>query len=120
MNIISQEYLRKVRSTAVRKRVWFRVLDRVERGIFNLTIDVVEKVQSQVLAEELVKILVKLRDASKSAFTCHVEGFGCMKLRRVVEQAKMFGSMVSWLMDLGFAEWFAVNDYNSPVGWRSR
>ena len=53
-------------------------------------------------------------------YDCHVEGFGCMKLRRVVEQVKMFGSeAVGWLMDLGYAEWFAVNDYYSPYG-RSR
>jgi len=120
MNIISQEYLRKVRSTAVRKRVWFRVLDRVERGIFNLTISYVEKVQSHVLAGVLVKILVKLRDGFKSVFIRHVEGYGYRKLRLVVEQAKGFGSLAQgWLMDLGFAEWFAVNDYYSPYG-RSR
>ena len=121
MGLFPLNYLKTVRYAALRRRVWYRVLDRVERGIFNLTIDVVEKVQSQVLAKELVKILAKLRDASKSAFTCHVEGFGCMKLRRVVLQAKMFGGeAVGWLMDLGFAEWFAVNDINSPVGWRGR
>jgi hypothetical protein len=116
MIIISQEYLRKVRSTAVRKRVWFRVLDRVERGIFNLTISYVEKVQSHVL----VNILVKLRDGSKSVFIRHVEGYGYMKIRLVVEQAMVFGSEASgWLMDLGYAEWFAVNNYYSPYG-RSR
>ena len=117
MNIFSQDYLRTVRSIAVRKRVWFRVLDRVERGIVDLTIVFVEKVQSQVLAKELVKILAKLRDASKSAYTRHKEGFGYRKLRIVVEQAKGFGSLAQgWLMDLGFAEWFAVNDYYSPYG----
>ena len=68
MSILSQKYLKEVRYAALRKRVWYRALDRVERGIIDLTICVVEKVQSQVLAKELVKILVKLRDASKSAF----------------------------------------------------
>ena len=121
MNIISQEYLRKVRYTAVRKRVWFRVLDRVERGIFNLTISYVEKVQSHVLAGVLVKILVKLRDGSKSVFIRHVESYGYMKIRLVVEQAMVFGSEASgWLMDRGFAEWFALNNYYNQVGWRSK
>ena len=120
MNRFSQDYLRTVRSIAVRKRVWFRVLDRVERGIVDLTIVFVEKVQSQVLAKVLVKILVKLRDGSKSVFIRHVEGYRYRKLRLVVEQAKGFGSLAQgWLMDLGFVEWFAVNDYYSPYG-RSR
>ena len=81
MSIVSRNYLKTVRYAALRKRVWYRVLDRVERGIIDLTIVYVEKVQSQVLAKELVKILAKLRDASKSAFTRHVEGFGYGKLR---------------------------------------
>ena len=121
VNIISQNYLRTVRLAALRKRVWYRVLDRVERGIVNLTIEVVVKVQSSVLAVELVKILVKLRDASKSTFIRHVEGYGYMKLRLVVEQAKGFGSeALGWLMDLGFAEWFALNSFYNPAGWRNR
>jgi hypothetical protein len=120
MNIFSQDYLRNARSTALRKRVWFRALDRVERSIVDLTIVFVEKVQSQVLAKELVRILAKLKDDSKSVFIKHVEGYGYRKLRLVVEQAKGFGSLAQgWLMDLGYAEWFAVNDYYSPYG-RSR
>ena len=115
MSIITQDYLRTVRYAALRKRVWYRVLDRVERGIVNLTIVFVEKVQSQVLAGELVKILAKLWDGAKSAFIRHVEGFGICKLRLVVEQAKGFGGEAhGWLMDLGFA----VNDFFGPAGWR--
>ena len=119
VNIISQDYLRAVRLAALRKRVWYRVLDRIERGIFNLTIDIVEKVQSSVLAVELVKILAKLRDASKSAFTRHVESYGYLKLREIVRQADALGceGACGWLMDLGFAEWFALNNYSNPVGW---
>ena len=67
MTSFSGDYLRSVRLAALRRRVWYRVLDRVERGIVDLTIVFVEKVQSQVLAKELVKILAKLRDASKRA-----------------------------------------------------
>ena len=121
MNIISQEYLRKVRSTAVRKRTWFKALDKLERGIFNLTIKFVENIKSQVLAGHVVKILVKLRDAAKCAFTRHVEGYGYMKLRETVEQALGLGyDATGWVWDLGFAEWFALNNYYNSVGWRSR
>ncbi len=119
MSSFSGDFLRSVRLAALRRRVWYRVLDRVERGIVDLTIGFVEKVQSQVLAKVLVKILAKLRDGAKSAFTRHVEEFGYSRLRLVVEQAKGFGSEASgWLMDLGYAEWFAVNDYYSPDGRR--
>ena len=121
VNIISQDYLRTVRLAALRKRVWYRVLDRVERGIFNLTIDVVVKVHSSVLAGELVKILAKLRDASKSAFTRHIESYGYKKLRETVKQANALGCEASgWLIDFGFAEWFALNSFYNPAGWRNR
>ena len=43
MSILSQNYLRGVRLAALRKRTWYRVLDRVEQGIIDLTIGVVEK-----------------------------------------------------------------------------
>jgi hypothetical protein len=118
VNVLSQKYLETVRRTALRKRVWYRVLDRVERGIVNLTIGIIEKVQSPVLAQELVKILAKLRDAGKCAFTRHVEVFGYKKLRLIVDQVRSFGSEVSWLMDMGFAEWLAFTDYYSPFGSR--
>ena len=44
LSILSQNYLKEVRYAALRKRVWYRVFDRVERGIVNLTIGVVERV----------------------------------------------------------------------------
>ena len=38
--------LRKLRSRAKRRGVWYRVLDRVERGIISLTVDIVDRVKS--------------------------------------------------------------------------
>jgi len=86
-----------------------------------LTIKFVENIKSQVLAGHIVKILVKLRDAAKCAFTRHVESYGYMKLRETVEQARGLGyDATGWVRDLGFAEWFALNNYYNSVGWRSR
>ena len=121
LSIITPDYLKSVRLTALRKRTWFKALDKLERGILNLTIKFVEKLKSQVLAGHIVKILAKLRDAAKCAFTRHVESYGYMKLRETVEQALGLGYDSSgWIRDLGFAEWFALNNYYNPVGWRSR
>ena len=38
--------LRGLRLRAVRRGVWYRVLDRVERGIISLTVDIVDRVKS--------------------------------------------------------------------------
>jgi hypothetical protein len=52
-----------LKTRALRKRVWFRVLDRVERGLLDLTIRWVDDVRSGRLTETLLRILVKLARA---------------------------------------------------------
>ena len=55
--------LARLKTRALRKRVWFRVLDRVERGLLDLTIRWVDNVRSGRLTETLLRILVKLARA---------------------------------------------------------
>lgn len=55
--------LAKLKIRALRKRVWYKVLDRVERGLLDLTIRWVNDVRSGRLMETLVRILVKLASA---------------------------------------------------------
>jgi hypothetical protein len=52
-----------LKTRALRKRVWYRVLDRVERGLLDLTIRWVDNVRSARLTETLLRILVKLARA---------------------------------------------------------
>ncbi len=52
-----------LKTRALRKRVWFRVLDRVERGLLDLTIRWVDDVRSGRFRETLLRILVKLAQA---------------------------------------------------------
>ena len=116
---LSNELLRGIRSIALRKRVWYRALDKVERGIVDLTISVVESVKSLTLVRELAKILAKLREALKSAFTRHVEDYGYRKFVEVVRVAVSFGNgeALRWGSEQ-LARLLALNNYNNPVGWR--
>lgn len=117
--MLSKELLREVRGIALRKRVWYKALDGIERGIVNLTISVVESVKSPTLVRELSKILAKLREAFKSAFIKHVEDYGFKKLMDVINVAVGFGNVeaLKWESE-SFAKLLAVNNYNNPVGWR--
>ena len=85
----------------------------------NLTIDIVENIKSQLLANELVKIIAKLRDAAKSAFTRHIEEYGYQKVREIVEISVSLGNIAArdWLWEISYAEWFAVNNINNSIGW---
>ena len=49
-----------MKTRALRKRVWFRVLDRIERGLLDLTIRWVDKVRSGRMTETVLRILLKL------------------------------------------------------------
>ncbi|MFH2112171.1 MAG: hypothetical protein ABIJ47_13035 [Candidatus Bathyarchaeota archaeon] len=116
---VSEEQLREVRGTALRRRVWYKVLDGIERGIVNLTISVVGGVKSPTLMREISKILVKLRDALESAFTRHLEEYGSRKLVEIIKVALSFGNeeALRWGTD-SFARLLAVNNYNNPAGWK--
>jgi hypothetical protein len=51
----------KIRS--LRRRIWFRVLDRMERGLVDLTIRWVDKARNPTMARVLLRILEKLAQA---------------------------------------------------------
>ena len=121
LNLLTPNYLRSIRTEALRKRIWYRVLDRLEQGIVNLTIKIVDTLRSDALIRILVGILAKLREAGKSTFVKHIEGYGVEQMWRIVEISIGLGNRVAdgWLCE-GFAEWFALNSFYNSTGWRNR
>ena len=49
-----------IKTRSIRKRIWFKTLDRLERGFVDLTIRWVDKVRNEAMAKVLVRILEKL------------------------------------------------------------
>ncbi len=60
---ITREVLIGIKTRGLRRRVWYRALDRMERGLVDLTIRWVDKVRSGRMTETLVRILAKLAQA---------------------------------------------------------
>ena len=85
-----------LKTRALRKRVWYRVLDRIERGLLDLTIRWVDNVRSGRLTETLLRILVKLARAMEQGMS-RVLVVG----RELALQASVFG--VRWGNDLAYA-----------------
>ena len=110
----------ELRLKAVRRRVLFRALDGVERGILYLCTRVVDEVSSPVLGVQLVEIVSKLREAMKSAFTRHVESYGFKRVVQLVEQARAMGCerASEWLQDMSFIRYLAVLNMNQLIGYR--
>lgn len=114
--MFTSRFLFEVRRKALRRRVWFKALDTVERGILSLAARVVDEVRSVVLGVELVKILNKLRDALKSGFVRRMEEYGIKRARKIAAQAVAWGyhSARTWASDFGFIGYVTILDVNAP------
>src|SRR5712692_2812558 len=63
---IMRELLVGLKTRGLRRRVWYRALDRMERGLVDLTIRWVDKVRSGRMTETLMRILAKLAMAMET------------------------------------------------------
>jgi hypothetical protein len=114
----TKSFLRRVRREALKKRVWFRVLDRVECGIFNLVVSVLERVESTVLGSVLVRIIAKIRDAMKGDFVKMFEKVGIKRAYEFAGYASMwgYGKTYNWLDNHDFARYLTVQEFYTPTG----
>jgi len=112
-------FLSEMRRKAIRKGVWFKALDNVERGILSLTARLVDRVESAVLGVELVKILNKLRDALKSGFVKQMEAFGFKRARELAKLALQwgYGAAQVWASDLCYVRYLTLIEMNQPTGF---
>ena len=113
------QYLTSVKRKALRKGVWYSALDRVERGIVSLTARIVDRVNSELLGVELVKILAKLVRALKSGFVRHMEMFGLGRVVKLSRLSVEWGNSVAkgWTQDRGFVGYVSMMDWNQPTGF---
>lgn len=72
-----------------------------------------------VIGVELVKILVKLRDSLKEAFTRHKEFYSFAVASRIARLVVSFGDFRGrkWARDLGFVWYLTVLDFNRLPEW---
>jgi hypothetical protein len=116
--LFTKDFLKGLRLKAIRRKVWFS-LDSLDRGIFNLVTQVVDRVESSVLGAVLVKIVSKLRDAMKSEFTRLMESSGLRIAREVARRAVGwgYGSAGEWAYDVGFVRYVTMLTFYRPSGW---
>jgi hypothetical protein len=113
------QFLSNVRNRALRRGVWFKALDNLERGVLTLASRVVDRVESAVLGTEIVKILRKLTEAMKSGFVRRMEEYGFEQALKMVNKAVEWGNVLApdWSSDLGFVRYLTVLDFNRPTGF---
>ena len=103
--------LAEAKMLALRRGVWFRVLDRVERGIIDLTVRYVVCIKSGKLAKVVTAIMEKLQSAAESIVGKLVRTVGLPLARKISEIAVSWGNRLAsmWADDRSFAEFLVVN-----------
>jgi hypothetical protein len=110
----------KLRREALRRRVWFRVLNSTERALLYLVPRCMKTPKNATLIDVLAKIIVKIKDALKSPIADLVNQVGRSLALRLSRIAQDWGHKTAgeWASDEGFARYLAMRHLNSAA--RSR
>ena len=102
---ITCEVLIGIKTRGLRRRVWYGALDRMERGLVDLTIRWVDKVRSGRMTETLMPILEKLAQALETGMV-RVLGRGRVLAARASELAVGWGngSAFYWRFEQAFCD----------------
>jgi len=104
---LTKRVLLDLRTRSLRKRVWYRALDRIERGLVDLTIRWVDNVRNCTMARVLLRILGKLVQALEHGMA-RVLTVGRELALRASELAVRWGNTqaYTWRSDKVF--WFGL------------
>jgi hypothetical protein len=109
--------LAKIRILALRRHVFFRVLNRVERGLIYLAPKVVTNVRSRVLANALHSIAEKLLTAMESRFGRQMRQVGVPLAEKISGIAQEWGNKTArgWANDPGFIQYLTITLVNYTI-----
>ena len=103
--------LAEAKKNALRRGVWFRVLNRVERGVIDLTVKYVDNIKSTKLAKVVTAIIEKLQTKMESVVDKLVRTVGLPLARKISGIAVSWGNRLAsaWSEDCSFARFLVVN-----------
>ena len=109
---LTREALARLRLKALRRGCWFRDLKRSERKLLELTIRVVEKVRSFLLAKIVSRIVGKLCEAMESVVhrLMRTEGRSLAEKLSRIGEAWGNRSAASWANEQGFIQFLTVSN----------
>ncbi len=112
---LTREALARLRLKALRRGVWFRDLKREERKLLDLTIRVVEKVRSFLLAKIVSRIVGKMCEAMESRIFRLMRTEGRSLAEHVSRIGEAWGNRAAkfWANDRGFMQYLTVTNLSS-------
>ena len=104
---LTRQVLVDLKMRSLRRRVWYRVLDRMERGLVDLTIRWVDKIRNRTMTSVLLRILGKLAQAMQQGMV-RVLGRGREMALKASELAVGWGysDAYAWRFDESF--WIGI------------
>ena len=112
---LTREALIKLKLKAVRRGMWFRGLKHSERKLLDLTIRVVERVRSFLLAKIVSRLVSKLCEAMESRIFRLMRTEGRSLAEHVSKIGEAWGNRAAkfWASDRGFIQYLTVNNLSS-------
>ena len=113
---LSTSEIAKVKTRALRKGVWYRVLSKIDRVCIDLVIRVVDGVRSCLLQKVLSSVLGKLNEALESPVQLLMRQVGGKLALQVSLIGQTWGnrSAVHWAEDSGFVQYLTIAYMNAP------
>lgn len=114
---VSVESLIVAKRIALRRRTWFKTLSTIERAQVDLTIRVVQKVQSTVLKNILSGILQKISRVVEQQVSRLEKSVGRFMARKLSLIATSWGyrHAENWPQDEGFVQFLTINHMYTPI-----
>ncbi len=111
----TRQDLQRIKSRALRAKVWFRSLSKLERAIVDLTIKCVEKIRSSVLAESISSIVAKILKSLENDFMVAAERIGYKIAEMLCVLSERWGNKTcsTWKCDLCFIRFLGVSALNN-------
>ena len=115
-----KKHLVSLKTKAMRSGAWFKVLRRIDRVLFDLTIKVVSNIRSPKLAKSISTLARRLEYAMKSSFSIRLSEIGLRLVQKISLAAQKLGSTsaIRWAFDSSFADFLGVMYLNAKM--RSR
>jgi len=118
---LGKDELARIKAKAMRRGIWFKMLTRAERAQMDLTMKIVKRIRSFILAKVVSSIVKKLLDAMESKVAHLTREVGHALAQKLSRIAKKWGnrSADQWAVDSDFIQYLTISYMNTPALFRT-
>lgn len=111
---MTKQELAKIKLKALRMKIWFRALSKIERAIVDLTIKCVETVRSNVLTATISTIVAKILNSLEEIFIVRAEKVGRVIAKTLSAFGEQWGNdrCSEWKNDEFFIRFLGITALN--------